>query len=362
MQLYAASNQWATRPADERFQSLAEMHAATLAYRKSAREKTVKWTDLRVESVDTDLHLIGRAGVPARLTNYAFGQIANRVGAPASYLRTLPATLAAQNLNHGLKENSPSTTDASLLFHQNGELVLRAATSDQYSRIWNHEIIERLITLSQRFNLIPGQQTFSWSGEKFVADPNAQKSLYASDHDMFAFLMDPDKSVVDPTGQPLRRGIITVNSEVGDKSLSVMGFYFRDVCCNHIIWGAEQIAEIRMTHRGDIAGRFMDAQVEIRKYLGSAASLTESQMRKLTVRIAGTKDEVLAKVFGIKSVGLSYKALEASYDSVQPEQDGDPKTAWGLAQGITRYSQRTPYADERTTLDRAAGKLLDVAF
>jgi hypothetical protein len=35
---------------------------------------------------------------------------------------------------------------------------------------------------------------------------------------------------------------------------------------------------------------------------------------------------------------------------------------WGIAQGLTEYSQKAPYADARTKLDRAAGKVLEMAF
>ena len=42
--------------------------------------------------------------------------------------------------------------------------------------------------------------------------------------------------------------------------------------------------------------------------------------------------------------------------------DGDPRTAWGMANGLTRLSQSLPYADERVALDRAAGKVLEMAF
>lgn len=368
MEIFRASHQWATRPADERFESLEEMHAATKQYAQESRTKTVPWTDLRVEAAGDDLNLVGRANTPAKVTHYAFGQLAQRVGAPASYLRDLPATLAAQNLNHGLKSKADAT-DAQLLFHRNGELVLRAATSDKYARIWNYEVIERLIALSAQRQLVPGQQTFSWSDGGPGTTPTAlplvakgQKSLYASDHDMFAFLMSPDRVVKSPTGQLMRRGIITANSEVGDRSLSVMGFLFVDVCGNHIIWGAEQIAEIRLTHIGSVRERWLDATVQVRRYLDGAASLDQAKMQQLTVRIGDDKDAVLDKLFGMRSIGLSRKALSASYDAVVPAEDGDPRSVWGIVSGVTRYSQQQPYADERTALDRAAGRILEEAF
>lgn len=362
MELYHATKQWAERPADEKFNSLDVMYATTKSYADAAATKTVPWTDLRVEGVDEDLTLIGKAGVAAKLTNYAFKQLAARVKAPAPYLQTLPARISAQLLNYGLGNKTDGT--AQLLFHQNGGLVLRAATSEQYERVWNHEVIARLIDLSQRQDLEPARQTFNWSDEEMTQAQidAAPRSLYASDHDMFAFLMSRSKDVTDPTGQTLRRGIIVTNSEVGDCSLGVMGFYFREVCANHIIWGASNLATIRIAHRGEIRGKFADAQVAVRRYLDSDTSFEKAAFAEMTTRIGTTKEEVLDTLFGKKSLGLTRKALESSYDAVVPEQDGDPRTKWGIVQGITRFSQTSPYADERTDLDRAAGKLLEIEF
>lgn len=358
MELYHASHQWATRPADERFSTLADLHAATKRYAESARVAEAMWQDLRVEANGEEL-FVTRGATPAKITHYAFGQLAARVGAPAAYLRELPSTLAAQNLNHGLKARGIDGK-AQLLLHVNDALVLRAATSDEYSRIWNYEVVDRLQRMSDRYNLVPAQQTFSWDGTEV---PESQdKALYASDHDMFVFLMSNGRTITDPTGQTLRRGIITVNSEVGDCALKVMGFYFRDVCANHIIWGAQQIAEIRLTHRGKIRERWMETDIEIRRYLDGAASLDEATLQSLTVRIADDKDAVLDKLFGLRSLGLSRKVLNAAYEAVDPMEDGDPRSVWGFAQGITRHAQTIPYADQRTELDRAAGKLMQLTF
>lgn len=355
MELFHAHQQWATRPADERFTSLEAMHAATKAYADKAGEATVPWSNLRVEAVGQDLRLIGKADVPAQLTNYAFGQISARIGAPAGYLRELPATIAAQNLNHGLK--SKGDENAQLLFHQNGGLLLRAATSEKYSRIWNYEVIERLQEVSARNGLVPARATIRANAFGTPED----RALFASDHDMFAFLMSGDRMVLDPVGKELYRGIICTNSEVGAGALKIMAFYFRDVCGNFIIWGAEQIAEIRLVHKGDIRKGWQNAQVSVRKYLDGAATLESAQFEELTRVIAGTKDEVIDKVFGLRINELSRKTISEGYDSVRADEDGQPNTVWGLAQGITRLSQREAFADERNKLDRGAGKLISSA-
>lgn len=359
MNLYHASTQWATRPIDERFQDLVTMYTVTKAYADAARERAVPWPDLRVEARNDEVVLIGKANVPARFSHYAFGQVAQRIGAPVSYLRTLPATLAAQNLNHGFKERADGT--ACLLFHRpdsdDALPILRAATTEKYARIWDHEVIARLIDLSAQANLIPARQTFAWDGGKFTAN---DVSLYASDHDMFAFLMSPDRDITGPNGETLRRGVIVTNSEVGDKRLTVMGFMFRDVCANHIIWGAEKLAEVSLVHVGEIRQRWLDAQVRVRRYLDGPASFTQASFAQWTARIADSKEGVLDTLFG-KRLGTQ-KVLAASWDAVQPEQDGDPRTVWGFAQGMTRYSQAQSYADTRTDLDRAAGRLLSMDF
>ena len=364
MELFHASNQWATRPADERFNSLREMYEATKHYADIAAQSVVNWTDLRVESRGPDLHIIGKADVPAKLTHYAFGQLAGRVRAPAGYLRDLPGVLAAQNLNWGLSQKTDAGTDAQLLVHRNGDLLLRAATSTRYNRIWNYEIVDRLMGMCDRHGMTPAHQTFTWGGGE-APDPeedDLDRALYASDHDMFAFVMTPDRVVVDPVGQPLRRGLIVQNSEVGDKSLAFMGFYFRDVCANHIIWGAERVAEVRFSHVGDVDEKMNDALLQVTQWIDGAASVEEADLQRFTTRIAESKEEVVDKLFGMRAVRLPKKTIEAGYDAVKPEEDGDPRSVWGMVQGLTRVSQQEEYAEDRVEADRAAGKILEIEF
>lgn len=54
--------------------------------------------------------------------------------------------------------------------------------------------------------------------------------------------------------------------------------------------------------------------------------------------------------------------LDAGYEAVQTDQDGDPCSQWGIVQGLTRYSQTVPFADKRTEIDLAAGKILQIEF
>jgi len=355
MELLKAHKQWATRPEDERFTSLEALHRAAVNFRAVAAERRdIDVSTLRVENVEGDVQLVGRKGVPAKLTHWAFGQLAARIGAPADYLRKLPATLAAQNVNHGLaaRLKNAARETANLLFTLIGDqLTLHAFTSERYERIWNDEVTERLLDLKAR----------GWD----VARPDIRVQddrlpLYLSDHDVFAFISHRDRVIAEP-GNPagLQRGLIVENSIVGASKLRLTRFLYREMCGNHIIWGASDVTEVALRHVGNIRDRFGLWDTEIKRYLDSSPSDEEARIASAQQkRIAGTKDQVLDALFG-KRLGISRKALEASYNAVRPEADGDPRTVWGYVQGVTRHSQTIPYGDERTALDRAAGKILE---
>lgn len=354
MELFKAHNQWANRPDDERFGSLQDLYDACKAYADQAREREVNMGDLRVEAVEGDVQVIGKGGIGAKLTNWAFGQLATRIAAPASYLRSLPATLAAQNLNHGLAAMKREAGDkvAKLLFHLNGGLLLRAITSDEYARIWNHEIADRLLGLQ------------GWEPARpDIRVIDDRLPLYASDHDMFAFLRSTDKTVEEGNGQPVWKGVIVENSEVGASSLKLTRFLYREMCGNHIIWGASKVVDFNIRHIGQARERWGNFAVQVREWSDSTVNDEEVMIRRAKSTVIGaTKEDVLDAVFGKRNVGLSRKAIASGYDAVKPEEDGDPNTVWGLVQGLTRYSQETAHADKRTALDRQAGKLLEVEF
>lgn len=367
MELFQASNQWANRPSDERFSSLQAMRDACRAYYETAQQKTVMASDLRVEvdgvgGESSDLVVTRGTGNVARVTNWAFGQLCSRAGAPRGYLEKLPPTLAAQNLNHGLKNMEGRRERVNLLFHNGQGLLLRAMTSDVYERIWNWEVCDRLLDVADRGSWAPPPAYRRDTGKVERGD----SGLYASDHDMFAFLVDEDHRIDDGTDQGLGRGFFCWNSEVGARSFGIMTFLYRYVCGNHIVWGAQNVVELKIRHVGRAArGRaFNRMRYKLREYAESSSRGTEQAIRELqSSEIAGTKDEVLDAVFGKRSVGLTRKQIEASYELAEKHpEDGNPRTRWGLAQGVTRLAGEEIHADRRNELDRAAGKLMEATF
>lgn len=100
------SSEWFSRPADERFLSLDTLRAAVQARSDHSRTRVVESALIHVQAQRDDPErlslILPGAEAPVAPTHWGFGQLAGLVGAPAAYLRQLPAPLAAINLQHGL--------------------------------------------------------------------------------------------------------------------------------------------------------------------------------------------------------------------------------------------------------------------
>lgn len=384
MELFKASRQWAERPDDERFSSLAELDEACRGYRVVAAEARPSWRELHTSPEGPEVVVSGSNGTPARLTHWAFGQLAARAGAPAGYLRELPSHLASDCINEGLQARA-SDDKALLMFHRdNGGLIMRAVTSTDYRRIWNSEVTNRLLDLPRDGWRVPparparegqtgirpataddvlGAGAFGLSIT--VGAPIAPAGLYASDHDLFVFLVNESRQIADGEGS-LSRGFFLWNSEVGAASFGVMSFLYRHVCGNHIVWGAKDVKELRIRHVGQAIGKAFNAlRVDLVRYADRSASDDAALIeRAKTYELGKTPEEVLDRLFRLRIPALTQGVADRAYKSTEKNYpaDGNPRTAWGIVNGITRLSQDSRYADSRVELDKAAGKVLQVAF
>ena len=192
------SSEWFNRPDDERYLSLTDLHNSVK--RRSARSKTriVESEAICVEaSRDNPERLtlmLPGAHAPVTPTHWSFGQLASLVSAPATYLRQLPAALAGINLQYGLSTHRAEQVKT--LETDNGRLELRAATGPDYGRIFDHELVEAVQKIAGNGTgdtrwKVPG--VLDWSTS--IYNPNVDISkdtttLYASDRDIFVFLVD----------------------------------------------------------------------------------------------------------------------------------------------------------------------------
>lgn len=380
-QLNTAHRQWCERPADERFWNMQDMAQYVQTIRDRSQVTETGLDALKVIATDADDLRLTRGGGKLEFTNWSFNQLCRIVDAPAAYLRDLPAPLAASCINISIaREASKRTAGVSLLHYQNGCARLRALTTPKYERIWNSDITPRLLRLADDGWRNPPSRTGGAKGEasriataadcmgaSFIqpGDKISPGGLYASDRDMFAFMVDTSKTVNDGTTDGLWRGFFVQNSEVGDCSFVLTFFLFRGTCGNHIIHGGNLLREIRIRHVGDANDRaFRAIRAQLVEYANASPEADEQMIVSAKNLILGSnKDEVLDRLFGLKVA--TRQILTASWDraieTATVDEDGSPDTAWGFAQALTRFSQTITYADKRTDLDRAAGRVLALA-
>jgi hypothetical protein len=373
--LVQAHNQWASRPADERFETLEDLYLHTLMAATNATTADTVMGKMQVVPVDGDLKLETPGGVLG-FNNWSFSQFAQRINAPGGYLATLPAEIAAEALNHGIARNK--SVEAQLYFDANTKTA-RAITSPSYARILNHEVVKGVIEMPGKWTTPPARPvTANQPGSRLATEEDCKSStlikpgdwiapagIYGSDRDIFIFRVDPETRIDDGTGEGLSRGFFVRNSEVGNSTFELVTFLYRYVCGNHIVWGASNVKSVSIKHIGRTAKtRAFDKMTEtVKMYMEQSAKDDTSFIKYAREQELGaTYDDVLDLVFGQKKL-LPKNKVKAAYDMANnyADIDGSPRSIWGFSQGVTRLSQESPYADERTMLDRAAGSILSMA-
>ncbi len=354
--LVQANRQWSSRPADERFTSLHEMHEYMVGIRQNSRATIVSSRVLNVVPSEDNkgIEVTGPNGHAYAPTNWAFGQLAQLAEAPAGYLRTLPSPIAADALNFGLRyKRGPE--DVGVLLYRNGSPILRAATGPAYGRIWNSDIVSSLI--DHVGDGITGYWRVPGEFGRAVEVSKDNTTLYASDRDMFVFLADEQRRIEMPArrnGKPgsLARGFFLWNSETGKSTFGIGTFLFDYVCSNRIVWGAQQYKQLTIRHTAKAPDRWLE---EVKPALLSYASSSEDSVLD-TVKAAQAKrlddvDTFLAERFG--------KRLSSTLMAVHEAEEGKPiETIWDATTAVTAYARQLPHQDARVELETKGGDLL----
>ncbi|HTM81575.1 DUF932 domain-containing protein [Asticcacaulis sp.] len=364
------SSQWFSRPDDERYLNLDDLYEATRKRANLARVRTVASNLVRVEASREDtenlsLILPGRDDQVAP-THWSFGQLCGLVSAPASYMRQLPAPLAGINLQHGLLNHRAELIKT--METEDGRTELRAATGPDYGRIWDHELVKAVQKIAgnglgdTRWK-VPG--VLDWGTmmhNPYVDVTKETTTLYASDRDIFLFLVDdthPIEAGLLPNGEPdlYFRGFYAWNSEVGSKTLGIASFYLRAVCQNRNLWGVESFEEITIRHSKLAANRFAH---EATPALNSFAN---SSPAGFIAGIKAARDHVVAKTDDeretfLRKRGFSKPETNKIIETVLNEEGKKPESIFDFVQGITALARSKSHQDSRLDLETKAKKLM----
>ncbi|MGB3471943.1 MAG: DUF932 domain-containing protein, partial [Erythrobacter sp.] len=353
------SSEWFSRPDDERYLSLSALQAAVKGRAERSRTRTVESAAIRVEASQDDPErltlIVPGADVPIAPTHWSFGQLAGLVGAPASYMRQLPAPLAAINLQYGLTNHRAEQVKT--LETEDGRAELRAVTGPDYGRIYDHELVSAVQRIAgdgvgdTRWK-IPGM--LDWSTGIYNPNTDVTKettTLYASDRDVFLFLVD-DRNPIEagtlPDGSPdlFFRGFYCWNSEVGAKALGIASFYLRAVCQNRNLWGVEDFQEIRIRHSKHAANRFAhEAAPALATFADSSPAPFVHGIRAARERIVARTDE--DRIDFLRKRGFGKAETSKIVETVLAEEGHPPESVFDFVQGITAVARTKTQQDAR---------------
>ena len=368
----AVSRQWISRGFDEKYLSLSALLGKTKARREIAVERRIDTSKIEFFAPEpktmADIHDLSM-GLPGgdviSPTHYSFGQLCGLAKAPAGHYRTLPSQIVSDALTYGMRYNRAAET---VKLYSAGD-ELRAATGPEYGRIYDAEVVEAVMQIAgeglgdARWK-IPG--VLDW--QTMIYNPDApvtidSTTLYASDHDVFIFLVD-DRNPIEvgklPDGSPdlMFRGFYVTNSETGSGALKIVAFYLRAVCMNRNLWGVEGFEEISMIHSKYAPSRFIE---EARPAL---ASFANGSTKKL---IDGVNAAKAAKVADNEEDAISFLAsrkftrsqIASVLETAEREEGRPARTVWDMAQGITAVARNISQTDDRIAFELEARKLLD---
>jgi hypothetical protein len=196
----------------------------------------------------------------------------------------------------------------------------------------------------------------------FVEVTKETTTLYASDRDVFLFLVDdthPIEAGRLPNGDPdlYFRGFYCWNSEVGSKTLGMASFYLRAVCMNRNIWGAEGFEEISIRHSKFAGNRFAhQAAPALERFANSSPTPFLEGIRAARDRIIARKDEDREDF--LRKRGFSKPETDKIIATVLSEEGHPPASIFDFVQGITALARTKPHQDARLELEGRAAKLL----
>jgi hypothetical protein len=242
-------------------------------------------------------------------------------------------------------------------------------TGPDYGRIYDHELVEAVQRIAGNGTgdtrwKVPG--VLDWSTGVYNPDVEISRdttTLYASDRDVFLFLVDDHNPIEAgrlPDGSPdlYFRGFYCWNSEVGAKTLGMASFYLRAVCQNRNLWGVEDFQEITIRHSKYAASRFaQEAAPALTRFANSSpqgfVNGIKAARQQIVARTDEDRDDFLRKR------GFSKAESGKIIEKVLMEEGRPPESIFDFVQGITRLARDKTQQDARLDMEGRAKKLLD---
>ncbi len=363
--LTEASKQWASRPDDERFTSLAELSEFCNKQRNLTRSGVLSSRSLTAlpseneNDMDSLFIRSDKTGQVIKPNNWSFTQLCQRVGAPSAYLSKLPSPMAADCINYGLK-HARDVEEIGVKVQLNEDTMtpetLRCATGPNYGTIWNSELVDSIRNKFEGSNwTVPGE--FGVALDKVTKE---NTTLYASDRDCFIFLADEKNRITIPNRRDgkdgsLARGFFVSNSEVGGGCITADFFLFDYACKNRTVWGTQQHKAIRLRHTSGAPDRWLEQIAPVlQDYSESAASTVEQHL-------ISAQNHKVDNVLDFLSKRYTKAKAKDYVQAYVRDENREPESLWDISVGMTAFARGIKNTDTRIELEREAGTILQLA-
>ena len=372
------SNQWATRPDDQKFLSLNDLHAQVAQWQVESEARDCTPGSIAIgydlENPDTLTATIGDME-PLQLTNFAFDQIAGVAGAPGRYLRKLPTPLLAANLRYGLLANGQDEISAYVRQPEEGGELLRGITSRKYGRIHDAEVVAAVQKIAGNGTgdtawKVPG--LIEWGSEHGISyNPHVDvttetTTLYASDRDIFMFLVDDTHPIEigkldDGSPDLIFPGFYTWNSEVGARTFGLATMFLRGVCQNRNLWGVEGFSEVVYRHTAGAPDKFaLETAPKLIEFTNAptAPIIAKVKAAKAAEICAVTQKDDDDRIEFLAKFGFSKKQAESLIRCGLEEEGHKPSNVWDMTQAVTAKARSIQLTDDRVTMEQAGAKMM----
>jgi hypothetical protein len=362
-----ASREWWTRPDDERYLTLEDLYRAILVRAEESRVSTIPNQSLLARGsgeAGGELYLVNEDLGTLDPTHWSLGQLATISRTPAKWIRevaTVPTgpAIAAHAINLGLRhladrENVQVMSQPIVPGSPHHEL--RCLVGPDYGRIYDHEVVRAILDVNEDGRWHVPAASYQ------AKNPKRATTLYASDRDVFVFLVDEKNPIsvhVDGTVRNLFRGFMVWNSEVGHHKFGFMTFLYDFVCDNRMVWGAREIKEISIKHTKNAPERFArEVRPMLRAYAEASVLDVKSKLERAAQMKVGTSDEEVMD--WLRRHEFKEKEGRKIVETAKAEEGG-ARTVWELVNGGTALARSIPHNDDRVALEKRVSGLLRAA-
>jgi hypothetical protein len=351
--------QWLKRPDDQRFLDIASLYEAVKSRRQRSTQVDGSLEHLQFVTDHQNVFIRNQeTEQEAELTNWSFGQAASLLKFPAKALRDLDHPQLACAV---LQQKVFQQERQDMRFLQTAEedgLQMRAINSCKYGRIWDEHIV-RLIM--EHIDL----DTWKVPSASYASrNPTRASTLYASDRDVYVWLVDEANPIEVPGSNgkdTMFRGFKVSNSETGAGTFHGCEFTYRSSCDNRLLYGVTMGTEVKLRHTSGAPSRFKYEFIpKMKQAISSDPRQYVDAVEAARLYEVGKSDKDAVKWLSSKS-GFTATLSKRVLAKAEEEDEDNPRSLWGLINGATAMARDLKHQDSRVELETKASDLMKYA-